>query len=336
MLIRFLLGLVLIGGFGCCSNLLAAASQNPYLGAWALTIPGGHAGWLGVEEKNGMLSARLLWGWGSVEAVESARLDGDRLVITRKHNVEHKEGGRTIKTNLNEAITAVLQGDTIKLSSRKSRLDGNREDLAEFDGKRQPPMPPAPDLARVKFGSAVNLFNGENLNGWKLTDSGAVNGWSVRDGLLVNEPVQEDGKPHKNFGNLRTEQEFEDFNLQLEFRLGANGNSGVYLRGIYEVQVADSYGKPTSAHGLGGLYSRIRPATNPAKPPGQWQKMDITLVDRHLTVAVNGQTVIDNQPVEGCTGGALWSDVSRPGPIYFQGDHTEVEYRNLLLRSVLK
>jgi hypothetical protein len=78
------------------------------------------------------------------------------------------------------------------------------------------------------------------------------------------------------------------------------------------------------------------PAGNPSKPAGEWQTFDITFVDRHLTVVLNGKKIIDNQPVAGCTGGALWSDVTRPGPIYLQGDHTSIEYRNLVLRPVVK
>jgi hypothetical protein len=62
----------------------------------------------------------------------------------------------------------------------------------------------------------------------------------------------------------------------------------------------------------------------------------ITLVDRHVTVVLNGVNIIDNQPLDGCTGGALWSDVTRPGPIYLQGDHTSMEYRHLILRPRLR
>ena len=79
-----------------------------------------------------------------------------------------------------------------------------------------------------------------------------------------------------------------------------------------------------------------KPAVAAEKPAGEWQTLDITLVDRHVTVKLNGQTVILNQPVAGCTGGALWSDQLRPGPIYLQGDHTAVQYRNMALRPVLK
>ena len=149
---------------------------------------------------------------------------------------------------------------------------------------------------------------------------------------MVNDAKQEDGKPHKNYGNLRTDREFEDFNLKLEARVRKNGNSGIYLRGIYEVQVEDSFGKPLDSHNMGAIYSRITPTVAAEKPDGEWQSYDITLVDRHVTVILNGKKIVDNQPLEGCTGGALWSDVNRPGPLYLQGDHTSVEYRNLILR----
>jgi hypothetical protein len=153
--------------------------------------------------------------------------------------------------------------------------------------------------------------------------------------VLVNQAPQEPGK-HKSYANIATEREFEDFKLTLETRVPEGGNSGIYLRGNYEVQVSDSYGRPLDAHNMGGLYSRITPTVAAEKPAGLWQTFAITLVDRHVTVVLNGQTIIDNQPLLGCTGGALWSDESRPGPIYLQGDHTSVDYRNLVLRPVVK
>ena len=136
--------------------------------------------------------------------------------------------------------------------------------------------------------------------------------------------------------NIRTEREFEDFNLTLEARTLKNSNSGVYLRGIYEVQVCESYGRPVDPHNMGAIYSRICPTVAAEKPIGEWQTLDITLVDRHVTVILNGQTIIDNQPVLGCTGGALWSDPLRPGPIYLQGNHSDIDYRNIVLRPVVK
>jgi hypothetical protein len=319
------------------SGLVALAAGNPFLGGWELTIPGGGAGWLGVKENGGKPQASMLWGGGSVFPLDSAACEGDRLVLTRKHTREKKDAaGKTVKFTVTETLTATLDGDKILFTSVTPRENGQGEDRSTFSGRRTPPMPPAPDLSKVKFGSPIALFNGKDLAGWKLTDAHAVNGWSVKDGLLVNNPVQEDGKPHKNYGNLRTEREFEDFNLKVEVRVGKGQNSGIYLRGIYESQVADTYGRPLDPHNMGAIYSRITPTVAAEKPPGEWQTMDLTLVDRHVTVVLNGKRIIDNKPIEGCTGGALWSDVSRPGPIYLQGDHTGIEYRSLVLSPVQK
>jgi 3-keto-disaccharide hydrolase len=316
----------------------ARAAENPFLGEWELTIPGsgGSAGWLGVQEKAGQLQASMLWRAGSVEPVASATYDANQLVLTRKHEVQRKDAqGKKTKVTTIETIRCNLDGNKIHLVSSQPRENGQGEETLELSGRRQPPMPPAPDLEKVEFGKAIQLFNAKDLAGWRLTDPNAVNGWSVKDGLLVNNPIQEEGK-HKNYGNLRTDQEFEDFNLQVEVRVSKGQNSGVYVRGIYEIQVADTYDRPLDSHNMGAVYSRIKPVVSAEKPPGEWQTMDITFVHRHMTIILNGQRIIDNQPVLGCTGGALWSDVSRPGPIYLQGDHTGIEYRKLELRPVLR
>ena len=163
--------------------------------------------------------------------------------------------------------------------------------------------------------------------GW--SNPKADNGWSVVDGLLLNRV-----EPGKHLGNLRTEREFEDFNIKLETRTQADSNSGIYLRGIYEIQVAETYGRPLDPHNMGALYSRITPSVAAEKPIGEWQTFDITLVDRHVTVILNGQKIIDNQPVLGCTGGALTSDELKPGPLMLQGDHTNIDYRNIVLRRL--
>jgi hypothetical protein len=313
----------------------AVAAENPFLGRWALTIPGGGAGWLGVTNDGAQLKGSILWGGGSVVPVTSTKVEGDTLIVTRVNESRQKDAeGKTVVKKTTETITAKLDGDNMKLATSTVGDDGQVRGRADFIGKRIPPLPPAPELAKVKFGEPITLFNGKDLSGWK-TMGKDPSAWKIVDGILRNETVQEPGK-HKSYANLRTEREFEDFNLQLEFRVPADGNSGVYLRGIYEVQVANSYGKRNDPHNCGALYSRIMPSENVSKPPGEWQTFDITLVDRHLTVIHNGKKTIDNQPVLGCTGGALWSDEFRPGPIYLQGDHTSVDYRNIVLRPVVK
>ena len=148
-------------------------------------------------------------------------------------------------------------------------------------------------------------------------------------------PKQTPGEKHLHYGNLRTEQKFEDFNLTLEVNVPKGNNSGVYLKGMYEIQVYDSYGKNLDSHNMGALYSRITPSEAAEKPAGSWQSLDITLCKRHVTVKLNGKTIIDNQPVHGPTGGAILSDVFAPGPIFLQGDHGNVSYRNIVLRPIL-
>ncbi len=321
-------------------TVLAADNDNPFLGRWALTIPDGGAGWLEVTQENGYYDGSILWGSGSVVPLASVTLgdDGESLYVTRINEVKRKDGsGKVIRTQqFTEAIIAKISGDELDLTRLLPRENGHGAVKEQFRGKRIPPVPPAPDLSAIKFAAPITLFNGKSLEGWKLTTPNQVNGWSAQDGLLVNRPAQQEDKPHLSYGNLRTEQEFEDFNLTLETRLSAGGNSGVYLRGVYEVQVADTYGKKLDSHNMGGVYSRITPSANAEKPPGEWQTLDITLVDRHVTVILNGTKIIDNAPLLGCTGGALWSDESRPGPIYLQGDHTGIDYRNIVLKPVLK
>lgn len=320
-------------------GLLAAPAGSPFLGRWALTIPGGAAGWLEVKQEQGWLDGSILWGGGSVLPLASVTIAGDVLTVTRLREVQRKNAaGKVVRTQqLPETITARVEGDTLKLTREAARLDGRSFDRAEFTGKRIPPLPARPNLARVKFGPPVELFNSRDLTGWKLKESDAKNCWSAEQGALANRPPPHvAGQPRVRAGNLRTDREFEDFNLKLEVNVPEGSNSGVYLRGIYEIQISDSHGKPLDSHNMGALYSRITPAMAAEKPAGEWQSLDLTLVDRHLTVVLNGKTIIDNQPVLGCTGGAMWSDESRPGPLYLQGDHGAVLYRNLVLRPVVK
>jgi hypothetical protein len=311
----------------------SAYADSSYVGHWALTIPGGGPGWLGISQENGSLEAAILWGGGSVKPVTSVKVEDDRLVITR---VQVQRRGADKGKRITETITATLSGDNLKLVTVKARPDGSEFGRAEFTGRRTPPLPPRPDLSKVKFGAPIPLFNGKDLSGLQPLSPNAAMGWSVEDGVLINRTHHEEGKPRGGHTNIRTEREFEDFNLTLETRTLKNSNSGVYLRGIYEVQVSESYGRPVNPHNMGAVYSRICPTVAAEKPVGVWQTLDITLVDRHVTVILNGQTVIDNQPVLGCTGGALWSDPLRPGPIYLQGNHGAIDYRNIVLRPVVK
>jgi len=180
----------------------------------------------------------------------------------------------------------------------------------------------APMLRRNKppvWGTPVRLFNGTNLKGWHALGD---NQWKAEGGIL---------RSPKSGANLVTDASFTDFKLHIEFRYPKGSNSGVYLRGRYEVQISDSKGLSASSHELGGVYGFLSPSEQVAKEAGQWQTYDITLVGRMLTVVANGKTIICNQEIPGITGGALDSREGAPGPLQLQGDHGPIEFRNIIL-----
>jgi hypothetical protein len=184
----------------------------------------------------------------------------------------------------------------------------------------------APALRRTTepvWGEPVTLFNGKDLSGWHAL--GAVNQWKAEDGIL---------RSPKSGSNIATDRKFTDFKLHIEFRYPKGSNSGVYLRGRYEVQIEDSKGMEPLNNQLSAVYGFIAPSEMMAKDAGEWQSYDITLVGRMVTVALNGKTVICNREIPGITGGALDSDEGEPGPIYLQGDHGPIEYRNIQITPV--
>jgi len=309
----------------------AIDSAKPFLGRWALFLPGG-AGWLEVKQMDNYLDASLLWFGGSVEPVASVYMDGETLVVTRTRNYVRSDK----RTHLaSTQFRFSLYADQLVGEQISPEKDGSANRM-RFTGKKIADLPAAPDLTKLVYGKPVKLLNGKDLSGWKLMEEKKVNGWSVVDGVLVNDPIQKEGAPHVQYGNLCTVDKFEDFNLKLQVNVPAGSNSGVYLRGIYEIQVVDSYGKALDPHNMGALYSRITPSEAAEKAPGVWQEMDITLCNRHVTVILNGKTIIHNQPVLGCTGGAITPDEFIPGPIYLQGDHGKVSYRNIEIKPILK
>jgi len=317
----------------------APAQVSDFLGQWTLTIEGGWVGWLEVRQEENYLDADLLWKWASVSPVAHVYLQGDKLMVTRTGSFIRKknEQGNIFREHVPTSTLVVTRdGENIRGHFLEPKADGLGVDSTAFTGVLLPDVPQAPDLTMLNWGEPIALFNGKDLTGWKLTNEGQVNGFSVVDGVLVNDPVQPENDGQVNYGNLQTEQEFEDFNLKLEVNVPPGSNSGIYLRGIYEVQVIDSYGKPLDSHHMGGVYSRITPKVNAEKPAGEWQTMNITLCDRHITVLLNGVNIINNQAVYGPTGGAMHADVFRTGSIYLQGDHGKVLYRNLVLTPILK
>ncbi|KQS30764.1 DUF1080 domain-containing protein [Dyadobacter sp. Leaf189] len=170
------------------------------------------------------------------------------------------------------------------------------------------------------WGTPVKLTAGNEIKGWHAV--GGENQWVAENGIL---------RSPKSGANLITDQKFGDFKLHIEFRIPKGSNSGIYLRGRYEVQVTDSKGMEPALDQMGSVYGFIAPSEMVAKDAGEWNSYDITLIGRMLTLVANGKTVISNQEIPGITGGALDSNEGEPGPLYIQGDHGPVEYRNIVI-----
>jgi len=326
--------LALILGVVSLSSVNAQDDVQKYMGRWALTFEEG-MGWLEVREDNGNLDADLLWRWGSVSPVADVYVADGKLIVTRVRNNDFSNAkGEKREHTITSILTLEGKGDLLIGKMVMPDKDGKGAEIYYVHAEKIPPMPSAPDLSKIKYGKKIKLI-GKDMSGWKLLEADATSGWSIEKGVLKNNPEQHKGEPHIHYGNLRTEAEFEDFNLKLKVNVPAGSNSGVYLRGIYEVQILDSYGKELDSHNMGALYSRITPSEAAEKKAGEWQDLEITLCNRHLTVILNGVTIIDNKPVDGVTGGAITSNELIPGPIYLQGDHGKILYKDMIITPII-
>jgi len=196
----------------------------------------------------------------------------------------------------------------------------------DFVGRRAPVIQDQDD-GSWKRGKPVKLFNGKDLGGWRAMIPGKELGWKARDGLLTNMPKA---------NNLVSTEKFWNFELHAEYRLREDSNSGIGLRGRYEIQIQDDYGKPCDSHCHGALYSRVAPSVNASRKPGEWQTLDVRLVGLTLTVTLNGRKILDRVEVEGLTAMASDADEALPGPITVQGDHREVEFRSMVVTPLVK
>lgn len=214
-------------------------------------------------------------------------------------------------TDSNLVVDGILAGDslsgTMKFSNGKTHT---------YNAVRAPVLH---HKGVTLWGKPIQLFNARDLSGWHAQ---GANQWIVKSGILRS--------PHSG-SNLLTDKSFTDFKLHVEFRYPKESNSGVYLRGRYEVQIEDTGGQEPIKNELGSIYGFLAPTELVAKGADQWQTYDITLIGRMVTVVANGITIICNQEIPGITGGAINSNEGEPGPLLIQGDHGPIDFRNIIL-----
>src|SRR5687767_6052666 len=290
------------------TSMLDAAAREAVVGRWDITIQKTGAtapSWLEIRPSGrAMLVGRLVAEVGSARPI--ARIDLDSGKIRFSVPPQWEEGAGDLM------FAGTVQGN--QLSGTVTFPDGKQ---FPWTARR------APALRRASppvWGAPIRLFSGSDLSGWHTV--GGTSRWQGANFVLRNSA---------SGGNLVTDRSFDDFKLHIEFRYPKGSNSGIYLRGRYELQVMDSKGAAPSKGDLGAIYGFIMPSEMVAKDPGEWQTYDITLVGRMITVVANGKQIICNQEIPGITGGALDSNEGEPGPILFQGDHGAVEYRNIII-----
>lgn len=301
----FLTGLILKAGAGHAS---VKRADNPSIeGRWDITVYADgreEPSWLEiVHSGTHHLIGSFVGSGGSARPISKINFSNGKMSFTIPPQWEQEDNDLSFE--------AVLQGDS--LAGTVVAADGKRY---SWVGHR------APLLKRTQqpvWGKPIKLFNGKNLEGWHASGK---NQWKAEEGIL---------RSPQSGSNLMTDNTFTDFKLHIEFRYPKGSNSGVYLRGRYEVQVEDSKGKEPQKDLLGAIYGFIAPNEMVAKAAGEWQSYDITLVGRLVTVVANGKTIICSQIIPGITGGAINSREGEPGPILIQGDHGPIEYRNIIL-----
>ena len=220
------------------------------------------------------------------------------------------------------STVAWFEGD--QLHGETTRED--REGTRSWVGRRPDTVSDVDDGEWVEQ-EPVKLFDGSGLGEWHTGDPGRLEGWVAEDGVLKNVGQADD---------LTSNREFWNFVLHVEYRVFEGGNSGIGLRGRYEVQIYDDFGTEPSIHGNGAVYSRIIPAVLASNPHSEWQTFDIRLVGSTVTIDLNGVTIIDRQVIKGLTAMAQDANESKPGPILLQGDHGPIEFRSIVMTPLAR
>jgi hypothetical protein len=303
--------LTLLASACSCANAGSKSDANPLLGRWDITLQTPQrefASWLELSQDNGELRARMVGRWGHARLLPHAELvnGGIRLVSPKE-----EEG---------TATDMIFEG-RLSGSSLVGTTSGPDGIVWTWRGER------APTLERARaphWGKPITLFNGRDLSGWRMSDQSAKSVWQVRDGTLISPGRGPD---------LLSDAQFEDFKLHIEFMCAPGSNSGVYLRGRYEVQIEDDPNPEPANWRTGSIYGFLAPSPPAPRKPALWHAFDLTLIGRRVTVVLDGRTIIADQEIPGITGGALDSHEALPGPIYLQGsEEGRVSFRNIVVR----
>ena len=296
----------LLFGVGSTAN---AASDEDFVGRWDLTVQDKKElpSWLELSQSNGVLRAVFVGRWGNARLLPAVAIREGKLSF---RSPKEEEGSKN---------DLIFVGEILKNRRLAGVAQGPDGTMWTWSGERAPALQ---KRAHYAWEKPIQLFNGHDTAGWTFDNPSKASSWKVVDGTLVNQSAG---------SNIATKDKFQDFKLHIEVNCPSNANSGIYLRGRYEVQVEDDSIPEPPSHHMGAVYGWLAPTPEQPRRPGTWQTFDITLLGRTVTVVQNGQTIIDSKEIPGITGGAIDSHEGLPGPIYLQGDHGGIAYRNIVL-----
>ena len=297
------------------ANPACASSRSSAVGRWDLRVldpAGAYPSWLEINERNGRLEGRFVGRVGGAHDLTVVRVEGGRIWFELQPQFEQR--GTSLRFD-GDVHNGWMKGTTTTDAGKTVGWTAQRA--------------PALDRTRpARWGTPIELTDSNDLSAWRPRHAAGEMCWESRDGTLQNLGPCPD---------LITKREFQDFKLHLEFRMGPGGDSGVHLRGRYEIQLRDpiTYNLMETASTTGSLYSFIAAPANAGRPADEWQTLDATLIGRQVTVILNGQTVIENQEIPGITGDALDSEEAKPGPVVLQGYLGPVTFRNIVITPAL-
>jgi hypothetical protein len=312
----------------------AVRAQNPFLGKWNITTTGdtpGQVYWIEIKEASGQLSGMILERAGNPNPLGVVKVEDGELIVHRGTPEQpgtiyrgRLEGGKLVGYHM------VRSGGGRRGADPSQPAPPVTERKVTWVGVRPPAWPAANANGRHTYGAPVSLFDGKSLDGWSGPNGSPPKGWSVENGAMTN---QDTGS-----GNIVSAQKFFDFKIDAEYVLAHESNSGIYLRGRYELQILDdaelTTGRPDFGHMA--IYGRTPPSVKAGKPAGEWQTMQAIIVANRVTVTLNGQRVHDNAVIEGVTGGVLDNNETEPGPIFIQGDHRKITIRKLVVTPITR
>lgn len=315
------------------AGLGAAAQQNPYVGAWNITGTGPDAAniyWLGIKDEGGKLSGLFLNRGGHALPLAVVKIENGELVFQAG-----QPGAPSGPEYRAKVENGKLAGHHTLITRGRAAAAGQpapapTERVVNWVGVRPPTWPATNANGKHEYGKPMALFDGKTLDAFAGQDPSKPLGWAIEDGVMTN------SKPPAN--NLVSKEKFQDFKVEAEYKLGEKTNSGIYLRGRYELQVLNDVNDTTTEPFLThmAIYGRTAPSIRATKPAGEWQTMEAILVGNRVTVTLNGQRVHDNVAIIGITGGALDADELAPGPLMIQGDHEQVWFRKVVVTPITK